>query len=133
YRHCQRSTQTAACFANALEFHWQVKVRFGQEVGTRAAWLPGFELQAITHAARIIFKNFTRRGAEWQFPQSRILHATGEAHQLGARVFTLRNVLVPLNAVSEDSRDVTQRYNVVDAGRFAPCARSRRERRLGTW
>jgi hypothetical protein len=31
--HRQRRTQTAARFTNAFEFHRQVKVRFGQEVG----------------------------------------------------------------------------------------------------
>ena len=104
---------------------------FSQEVSPRAARLPGFELQAIAHAARVIFEDFTRSSAERQLPQSRILHATREAHQFGARVFALRNVLVPLHAVCEDSRYVTQGFDVVNAGRFTPCTRARRERRLG--
>ena len=58
---------------------------------------------------------------------------TGEAHQLGARVFALRNVLVPLHAVREDSRYVTQGFDVVYAGRLTPCARACRERRLRAW
>ena len=106
---------------------------FGQEVSPRAARLPGFELQAIAHAARVIFEDLTRGSTERQFPQARVLHTTGEAHQLGARVFALRNVLVPLHAVREDSRYVTQGFDVVYAGRLTPCARACRERRLGAW
>ena len=131
--HCQRGAQTATGFTNAFEFHRQIEVRFSQEVRTRAARLPGFELQAIAHAARVIFEDLARGSTERQFPQARVLHATGEAHQLGARVFALRNVLVPLHAVREDSRYVTQGFDVVNAGRLTPSARACRERRLGTW
>ena len=85
--HRQRGTQTAPRFTNTFELHRQVKMRFGQEVGARAARLPGLKLQAITHAAGIIFQNFARGGAERQFPDARIFHPAREAHQLGTGIF----------------------------------------------
>ena len=81
-------------------------MRFGQEVGARAARLPGFELQAIAHAARVLFEDLARGGAERQLPDARVLHAAGETHQLGAGVFTGRNVLIPLDAVGQNRRNV---------------------------
>ncbi|AEW74584.1 hypothetical protein EcWSU1_03156 [Enterobacter ludwigii] len=131
--HRQRRTQTAACFTNAFEFHRQIKMGLGQEVGPCTAWLPGFEFQAITHAASVVFKNFTCGGAKRQFPDARVLHATGEAHQLGTGIFTVRDALIPLHAIGEDCRDVTQGFDVVYTGRFTPDARACRERWLGTW
>ena len=105
-------------------------MRFSQEVGTRAARLPGLELQAIAHAAGVIFEDLARGGAERQLPDARIFHSPGEAHQLGAGIFTGGNVLIPLNAVSQNRRHVAQGFNVVNAGRFAPYAGAGRERRL---
>ena len=105
-------------------------MRFGQEIGARTTWLPGFEFQAVTHTTSVIFKDFTRGGAERQFPQARIFHPTGEAHQLGASIFAFRDVLIPLHAVREDRRNVAQGFNVVDAGRFTPCTGGCREWRL---
>ena len=85
--HRQRGAQTATCFTNAFKLHRQIEVRFGQEVGTGAARLPGFKLQAIAHAAGVIFEDLARGSAERQLPYARILHAPGEAHQLGAGIF----------------------------------------------
>lgn len=132
-RHRQRRTQTAARFTDTFEFHRQIKVRFGQEVSPRAAWLPGFKFQTITHTTGVIFEDLACGGAERQFPQSRIFHPTGEAHQLGASIFTFRDVLIPLHAVSEDRRNVTQGFDVVDTGRFTPCAGGCREGWLRAW
>ncbi len=106
-------------------------MRFGQEVGPCPTRLPGFKLQAIAHAAGVIFEDLTRGGAERQLPDARILHPAGEAHQLGASIFAGGNVLVPLDAVGEDRRHVAQGFHVVDASRLAPHAGARRERRLG--
>ena len=131
--HRQRGTQTATRFTNAFELHRQIEVRFGQEVGARAARLPGFKLQTIAHAARVIFEDLARGGAERQFPDARVLHPSREAHQLGAGVFTGRNVLIPLDAVGQNRRNVAQGFNVVHAGRFPPYAGAGRERRLRTW
>ncbi|CSP44860.1 Uncharacterised protein [Shigella sonnei] len=132
-RHRQRRTQTAARFTDTFEFHRQIKVRFGQEVSPRAAWLPGFKFQTITHTTGVIFEDLACGGAERQFPQSRIFHPTGEAHQLGASIFTFRDVLIPLHAVSEDRRNVTQGFDVVDTGRFAPYAGGCREGGFRAW
>ena len=132
-RHRQRGAQTAARFTNAFELHRQVEMRFGQEVSARAARLPGFKLQTIAHAARVIFQNFARGGAERQLPDARVLHSAREAHQLGAGVFTGRDVLIPLDAVGQNRRNVAQGFNVVYAGRFPPDAGAGRERRLRTW
>ena len=85
--HRQRGTQTATCFTNAFELHWQVKVGFGQEVRPCPTRLPGFEFQAIAHAAGVVFKNFPCGGAERQLPDARVFHPTGEAHQLGTSIF----------------------------------------------
>ena len=52
--------------------HRQVKVRFGQEVGARAAWLPGFEFQTVTHTTGVIFGISRAVVTKRQFPQSRI-------------------------------------------------------------
>lgn len=102
-------------------------MRFGQEVGARAARLPCFEFQTVTHTTGVIFEDLARGSTKRQFPQSRIFHPTGEAHQLGASIFTFRDVLIPLHAVSEDRRNVTQGFDVVDTGRFAPYAGGCRE------
>ncbi len=67
-------------------------MRFGQEVGARAAWLPGFEFQTVTHTTGVIFEDLARGSTKRQFPQTRIFHPTGEAHQLGASIFTFRDV-----------------------------------------
>ncbi|EJK89854.1 hypothetical protein UUU_29730 [Klebsiella pneumoniae subsp. pneumoniae DSM 30104 = JCM 1662 = NBRC 14940] len=130
--HRQRGAQTAARFTNAFEFHRQIEVRFGEEVGPCSARLPGFKLQAIAHTAGVIFEDLAGSGAERQLPDARILHPAGEAHQLGASIFAGGNVLVPLDAVGEDRWHVAQGFYVVDAGRLAPDAGARRERRLGS-
>ncbi len=103
----------------------------GEEVGARAAWLPGFEAQAVAHAAGVIFQNLARGNAERQFPHARIFYAAGEAHHLGAGIFAFRQAFVPLDAVGEDRRHVRERFHIVDAGRLAPYARARREWRFG--
>ncbi len=130
-RHRQRGTKTATRFTDTAKFHRQIEVLFGQEIGTRSARLPGFELKAITHATGIIFKDLTRGDTKRQFPDARIFYPAGEAHHFGAGIFTGRNAFVPVNAVGDDGWHVGQRFNVVNAGRLTPCTSRGREWRLG--
>ncbi|MOA22051.1 hypothetical protein D3C78_1425810 [compost metagenome] len=124
YCHRQCSTETAAGFTDALEVHRQIEVIGGQEVGARAAWLPGFETQTVTHATGVIFQNFTCGGTKRQLPNAWVFHPAGEAHQFGPGVVTFAggDPLVPVNAVRQNGRHVTQGFYVVNAGRFAPYA-----------
>ncbi len=104
-----------------------------EETGTGTAWLPGLELEAVAHAAGVVFEQFTTGDAEWQFPQARVLDLAGEAHELGAHVFGTfaGQRFVPVNAVGNDRRHVAQGFDVVHAGRLAPHAHGGREGRLG--
>ena len=135
HRHGQTSTHTGADLGDATGVHLRVEVLGQQETGTGAAWLPALELEAVAHAAGVVFEQFTGGDAEWQFPQARVLHLAGEAHQLGAVVFTAfaGQRLVPVVAVGDDGRDVAQGFDVVHARRLAPHTNGSREGRLGAW
>lgn len=87
------------------------------EVSTRAA-AAGFELEAIAHAARVIFEDLTRGKVPKGSSTGGILHDR-RSPSAGACVFALRNVLVPLRAVREDSQYVTQVQRCL-RGRHAP-------------
>ncbi|MNM97081.1 hypothetical protein D3C81_1095770 [compost metagenome] len=104
-----------------------------QETGASAARLPALELEAIAHAAGVVFEQLAGADTEGQFPQARVLDLAGEAHQLGAVVFRAfaGQRLVPVDAVADDRRYVAQGLDVVHASRLAPHAHGGREGRLG--
>ncbi|MNT20268.1 hypothetical protein D3C72_1555720 [compost metagenome] len=124
HRHRQRGAKTAAGFTDVLEVHWQIEMIGSQEVGPSTTWLPGFETQTVTHATGVIFQNFTCGGTKRQLPNAWVFHPAGEAHQFGPGVVTFAggDPLVPVNAVRQNGRHVTQGFYVVNAGRFAPYA-----------
>ncbi len=133
HRHGQAGTHTGANLSNAAGVHLRIQVLGQQEAGTGAAWLPALELEAIAHAAGVVFEQLAGGNAERQFPQARVLHLAGEAHQLGAMVFAAfaGQRLVPVVAVGDDGRHVAQGLDVVHARRLAPHADGGREGRLG--
>ncbi len=133
HRHGQAGTHAGAHFGDAAGIHLGVQVLGQQEAGTGAAWLPALELEAVAHAAGVVFEQLAGGDAEGQFPQARVLHLAGEAHQLGAVVFAAfaGQGFVPFHAVADDRRHVAQGLDVVHAGRLAPHAHGGREGRLG--
>ncbi len=131
--HGQARTHARADLGDATGVHLRVEVLGQQETGTGTAWLPALELEAVAHATGVVFEQLTGGDAERQFPQARVLHLAGEAHQLGAVVFAAfaGQRLVPVVAIGDDGRHVAQGLDVVHAGRLAPHAHGGREGRLG--
>src|SRR5471032_721231 len=135
HSHGQTGTHTGADLGDATGIHLCVQVLRQQEAGTGAAWLPALELEAVAHAACVVFEQLASGQAKWQLPQARVLDLAGEAHQLGAVVFTAfaGQRLVPVVTVVDDGRYVAQGLDVVHARRLAPHADSGGEGRLGAW
>ena len=84
---------------------------FDQEVGGGAAGQQAAQLVAVLHAAGVDVDDFRGWGCRWAVPKGPdCFTRAGNAVELGARIFPVAELLIPLDAVAQDAGHVAEGF-----------------------
>ena len=107
-------------------------MRWGEKVGRTPAREKRLERKALLHTSPVTLDHFSDTHPKRKFPTAWIFDTSTDAKQFRSKVPTAAKRLIPLNAMSQNARKVTERFDIVNDSGFAPKATDLRKRRFRT-
>src|SRR5436190_1601609 len=106
-------TQAAADLLHFCEIHFDVQVLLGQKIRGRSSGQYTAKLYSVTHAARVLLEDLTRRRPKRQLPQTRALHFAARSVQLRPAVRRPTEAFEPVRTVVDDMWDVAECFDIL--------------------